>query len=267
MTDFFDDLERELRRAHRRDTEREARSGVFDRWRPPAFPAPGPRTLVALAAVAWLVAVVLVVGRNSDAERQSAAPQPSPTTALGEGGCDPSDWWTAPVVDEPIPRAIASRFAIFRDRRPNGQLPPGDVLIFEQTRKQYGNALTLRPRLDTGARLRVIRIAAADVTNPQPDRDWCAPPPGPIMPGICVAATASKREHGGRCFSIDEIENAEAWFEVTRQTVVGLAPDGVDRVAFDTPEGTQSLNIGENVFAGEIRSADNPVDTDTRFTP
>ena len=48
-------------------------------------------------------------------------------------------------------------------------------------------------------------------------------------------------------------------------TVFGLAPDGEDRVTFDTPAGTQSLNISGNVFAGEIRSADNPNDTDSRF--
>ena len=38
MTDFFDDLERELRRAHRRDTERHARSRVFDLRRLSASP-------------------------------------------------------------------------------------------------------------------------------------------------------------------------------------------------------------------------------------
>ena len=37
MTDFFDDLERELRRAHRRDSERHPSSRVFDlRQRLPA---------------------------------------------------------------------------------------------------------------------------------------------------------------------------------------------------------------------------------------
>jgi len=77
MTDFFDDLERELRRAHRRDTARHARSRVFVRRRLPALPATGWRTLAALAAVVALVAVVLAVARKSDVERQ-AAPQPAP---------------------------------------------------------------------------------------------------------------------------------------------------------------------------------------------
>ena len=76
MTDFFDDLERELRRAHRRDTERHARSPrVFVRRRLPGLRAAGRRTLVALAVVAALVAVVLAVGRKSDVERPAAAPK------------------------------------------------------------------------------------------------------------------------------------------------------------------------------------------------
>ena len=76
-------------------------------WRSPWSPPP-------------LVAVVLAVGRKSDVERQSAEPRPSPTR--GKEGA-PSDFWEAPIVDEPIPRGIASRFAIFRDPRPGGELP------------------------------------------------------------------------------------------------------------------------------------------------
>ena len=74
MTDFFDDLERELRRAHRRDTASHARSRVFDRRRLPGLPATGRRTLVALAVVVALVAVVVTVARESDVERPAAPP-------------------------------------------------------------------------------------------------------------------------------------------------------------------------------------------------
>ena len=74
MTDYFADLERELRRAHRRDTERSARSRLFDRLRLPGLAAAGRRTLVALAVVAALVAVVLAVEQKSDVERPAAAP-------------------------------------------------------------------------------------------------------------------------------------------------------------------------------------------------
>jgi hypothetical protein len=84
MTDFFDDLERELRRAHRRDTERHASSRVFDLRRLPSLPATGLRALVALAVVVALVAVVVTVARESDVERPAAPPpQPNPTTAPG----------------------------------------------------------------------------------------------------------------------------------------------------------------------------------------
>src|SRR5688500_4001565 len=74
MTDFFDDLEGELRRAHRRDTASHARSGVFVRQRLPGLLATGRRTLVALAVVAALVAVVVTVARESDVERPAVAP-------------------------------------------------------------------------------------------------------------------------------------------------------------------------------------------------
>ena len=75
MTDFFDDLERALRRAHRRDTESHARSRVFDlRRRLLGLPAAGGRTLVALAVVVALVAVVVTVARESDVDRPAAPP-------------------------------------------------------------------------------------------------------------------------------------------------------------------------------------------------
>jgi hypothetical protein len=76
MTDFFADLERELRRAHRRDSESHARSRrVFDlRRRLPVLPATGLPALVALAVVAAVVAVVVTVARESDVERPVAPP-------------------------------------------------------------------------------------------------------------------------------------------------------------------------------------------------
>ncbi len=74
MTDFFADLERELRQAHRRDTERHASSRVFDLRRPPRIRVAGRRTLVALAVVVALVAVVVTVARESDVERPAAPP-------------------------------------------------------------------------------------------------------------------------------------------------------------------------------------------------
>jgi hypothetical protein len=279
MTDFFDELERELRRAHRRDTERHARSRVFDLRRLSGLPAAGLRAVVALAVVVAVVAVVLAVVRESGVERLAAPPpQPSLTPAPGVLGCVPSDWWEAPIVDEPIPREIASRFATFRDHpRPSGELPR-DVRNFRQAKKLYRGALTLRPRLDTGTRLHVVMIAADAIPSHQGDHDFCAPPPDPIEPSICVAAFAPNGTMGeAKCFSIDEIENAEGWFSMARTTadpwgpqrrpVVGLAPDGVDRVTFDTATGPKSLNVSGNVFAGEIRSTDKPFYTDARFAP
>ena len=85
MTDFFDDLERELRRAHRRDIERHASSRVFDRRRLPGLRVAGRRTLVALAVVVALVAAVLAVGRGSDVERPAATPGKQVVTLVSTG--------------------------------------------------------------------------------------------------------------------------------------------------------------------------------------
>ena len=74
MTDFFDDLERELRRAHRRDIESHARSRVFDLAAAAGHPCGRPAALVALAVVVALVAVVVTVARESDVERPAAPP-------------------------------------------------------------------------------------------------------------------------------------------------------------------------------------------------
>ena len=73
MTDFFDDLEGELRRAHRRDSERHPSSRVLRRLLP-VLPATGLPVAVALAVVVALVAVVLTVARESDVERPAAPP-------------------------------------------------------------------------------------------------------------------------------------------------------------------------------------------------
>ena len=139
MTDFFDDLERELRRAHRRDTERHARSRVFDLRRLPGLPAAGRRTLVALAVVVALVAVVLAVARESASNGWRRRRSPARLRPRGSW-VRPEHWWKAPIVDEPIPQEIASRFAIFRDH-------PRPAASCRATSATSG-----RPRSCTGAR-------------------------------------------------------------------------------------------------------------------
>src|SRR5688500_14802320 len=73
MTDFFADLEGELRRAHRRDSERHPSSRVLRRLLP-VLPATVLPVAVALAVVVALVAVVLTVAREPDVERPAAPP-------------------------------------------------------------------------------------------------------------------------------------------------------------------------------------------------
>ena len=107
MTDFFDELERALRRAHRRDTERHARSRLFDRRRLPGLPAAGLRTLVALAVVLALVAVVLVVARESDVKRPAAAPGKQVVTDVPSG--DDADRQSRSAGRPPSEPGIARR--------------------------------------------------------------------------------------------------------------------------------------------------------------
>ena len=83
MTDFFADLEGELRRAHRRDSERHPSSRVLRRLLP-VLPATGLPVAVALAVVVALVAVVLTVARESDVERPAAPPGKKAVTLFGD---------------------------------------------------------------------------------------------------------------------------------------------------------------------------------------
>ena len=120
MTDFFDDLERELRRAHRRDTESHARSRVFDLRRLPGLPAAGLRALVALAVIVAVVAVVLAVGRVSDVERP-AAPRPQPN-ANGDTPPVPTPREAAAWIDS---RRPPWRREAGRAQRRSGRQPVG----------------------------------------------------------------------------------------------------------------------------------------------
>jgi hypothetical protein len=83
MTDFFADLEGELRRAHRRDSERHPSSRVLRRLLP-VLPATGLPVAAALAVVVALVAVVLTVARESDVERPAAPPGKKAVTLFGD---------------------------------------------------------------------------------------------------------------------------------------------------------------------------------------
>jgi hypothetical protein len=236
ISGLYDDLVEAMDRYERRSPRGRLAAGGYPHLLRPATLA---RVAAGAALIVALVAVVVTVGRVSDVER-AVAPQPSPAPGV-QGACVPSERWKAPIVDEPIPQAIMSRFALFRNHpRPTGDLPR-DRRNLWGAKRLYRGALILRPRLDTGARLRVV-LFAADVTSadvgPQRGYDFCAPPPDPIVPGICVVAFLPNGTKGkAGCFSIGTIEDAEAWVGVSRQTVFGLAPDGVDRVS--SPERAQ----------------------------
>ena len=251
MTDFFADLEQELRRAHRRD----AGAHGLSRLRPQAALKP----LLSLAVVAALVAVVVAVSRDPDTER-TAAPPPQTAPAPAPEDCAPK---ATPLVDDPIPAEIASTLKIFRDPRPAGELPPG-VTVFGQATRLYAGAVELHPRKSG---LTAVAIAA-DIVPFSLDPS-CPPPSGPTQPGVCVYAFASKREDviATRCFSADEIESAEAWVELSPGKVIGLAPDGAERVIFDFGDGTRSIEVSGNAFGGRLDESLPPNAPQARFEP
>jgi hypothetical protein len=248
MTDFFADLEHELRRAHRRDTT-ERRPLIRPRVAPGIL-----RAVVAAALVVVVLAAVAALTQESDIER-SAGPPPTPTPA-GPSNCAP---YVAPTVDEPIPKQITRTMAIFRD--PAGELPR-NVRSFGQSAKLYEGAVELRLADAPGLRAFAIAAEIMPFSAMGPDYDMCAPPPGPTELGVCLYATVPEREiRAARCFTVPEIAAGDAWMELTRRMVVGVAPDAVRSVVFGSGR-TDALPITRNAFAGEVAAASWPRDAD-----
>ena len=105
MTDFFDDLERAAPGAPSR--HRETCGPVCSIAGGCGLPAAGIRTLVALAVVLALVAVVLAVARESDVERPAATPARKVVTDVPSG--DDADRQSRPAGRPPSEPGIARR--------------------------------------------------------------------------------------------------------------------------------------------------------------
>ena len=253
MTDFFADLENELRRAHRRDIAH-----------PRRIPMPRLRPLLtAAAAIAAVVAVVAIAaGMNRDSERV-ATPAPPPAPAC--------DIYEPPIVDESTPDEIRGRFELFRNGQTTQTVPLGHGL-FTRAARLYKPAVILRAANDHGPGPIVGVAIAADVAPPpsEPNRDDCSPPRGHARPGVCLAADAPGRGKVGGCFELEAVEDADAWIEIGTRGVLGVAPDGPTRVIFDTgqPNGPDSLTVADNVFGGSrlyLYPARTPYAAETRF--
>jgi hypothetical protein len=158
MTDFFDDLERELRRAHRRDTARGTVSRRLDLWRLPGLRVAGRRMLVALAVVVVaLVAVVLAVAREADVER-SAAPRPQPN-ATGD--------------TPPMPTPREQQMDRLRQRAIRNEEPDGlrAVQVADRWAQLFasGGVITMYMSQPAGERVRCVDVIGRPIKG-------CTPP-------------------------------------------------------------------------------------------
>jgi hypothetical protein len=106
----------------------------------------------------------------------------------------------------------------------------------------------------------------------EPHRDDCSPPVGHARPGVCLAADTPDRGAVGGCFTIEDVEDADAWIEIDKRGVLGIAPDGPKRVVFDTgqPNGPESLTVTDNAFGSfklYLHPAKTPYEAETRLEP
>ena len=254
MTDFFADLESELRQAHRRDTAQPRRLAM-----------PSVRPLLAAAAVVAAVVAVLAIAPGGPDTERAATPPPPPAP-----GCK---IYEPPIVDGPMPEEIFDRFELFRSGVSAPTVPAGRGL-FTQAKRLYKRAVVLRARHDFGPGPILGVAIPADVAPPpgEPNRDDCSPPRGYARPGVCLAADTPDRRAVGACFSIEDVEAADAWLQIDKRGVLGIAPDGPKRVVFDAgqPNGPEALTVADNAFGAYrlyLYPAKGPYDADSRFEP
>lgn len=221
MTDFFADLEQELRSAHPRRSR-------------PVVPARG--IGIAAAAALSLVALVLVLGSlTGDGEREAVAPPQPGWTGYGPGkDCEGS------VADGTIPDALVDRFALLRGDAEPVDLPEGKVAagaeVVRQSLRAVGEGLDGRRYV-----FAVARLAVED----------CAP--GPM--GVCMISLDTD---GDACGAVREapfftflVVPAEGGghqvivlAEDTVETVL-VTPVGADGgLQLRVPLGTLGTNVG-----------------------
>ena len=216
MTDFFADLEREIRAAHPR------------RSRPVVPVAP---VLMALVA---LVAVVSVVWLLPAGERE-VAQQPPPAPSEGWTAYAPLDCESGRVVDGTIPDEIVDRFAILRGDAEPATLPddrlPSDVaeVVHQSVRPLAGPE-------DTKFAFAVARMFD----------DRCRP--GDLA--VCLISVDSR---DGVCAPLGQRRVQESFvrdLDDGRQVAAALGEDGVPNVRLSAggPEIELEGNVGFEVL-------------------
>jgi hypothetical protein len=222
MTDFFGDLERELRGAHRRDS---ARSGFARRL--PSVPRVPVVRLAAAAALVALVAAVLTTVDTNDAER--AATPPVPTTDSGWTGYAPLDDC---VPQSQVRATVASTFSVVLEGQEVDrglELPGDDVTMLSKPREAGGHIFV---PVSMGARDCEDRDVTAGICFGADGAVACAPLSRALQEGLALR------------WPYGDIERVKV-----------LAPDGVGTVTIGSIVGGVEDNVATFELEGDQRGA------------
>jgi hypothetical protein len=246
MSDFIDDLERELvAAARRRATSRRRRVVLVPRLRP--------ATVMAFVAVAALVLAAFAVVRGLDEgtrpgdERPSVPPGPSVAFALPAVG--PAE--LCPGVEQreqaggapqPDPLGIFERPQAEGDAVPQlagavsySWIPAGTIHLDGARRaasRQFSSAVHLVP-----------------VAEPRQGQRCDGHREAQLGACLVVAGVAA-------CFSDEEIQAGRAVVLTAPGVVHGIMPDGVARVTIDARRGDISADVHDNAFEAPLQAVE-----------
>lgn len=233
MTDFVDDLERELLAAARRRTARERRLPRALR------PKLDGRALGLVAVAAIATAIAFVVRPTPDSEH-AATPQRRvlhtvalPTLCAG----------TRDLARTPAPKTVFDTLAVLRRKPGKADGLPGGLM-------DWLPVGSYAPGSARRAGDNVLVLPTSDVRDRSP-RCGDSSSRGP---GACVVTEVPV---AAACFTLDEIRSARA-FAVENQSVVGLVPDGWHGIELDIAGTRLRLPAGGNVVRDEL-SLNGPV--------
>ncbi len=265
MTDFFADLEAELTGAARRRV-----AGARTRRRPRLRRLGRP--VLALVPVAGLVSVVLFAavrldGAPDGGERLTGVAPAGAARVVLEA---PVAAASCSVPSRPparaVPREVGETLGLLRrPQTPLDALP--EFAPFDDDAARRESDLSWLP---------VTGLRSGDVRRPGVDR------PGPEVyvvpssgvqtdeacdgeersgkddgPGACLVSGAPRFEVG--CFTLEQIRAGRAVTlapgNAEPPTVIGLAPDGVERVTVDAGRGPERAGVVENLYAVTVPGA------------
>jgi hypothetical protein len=249
--DFVRDLEEELvaaarfRAAHRRRIPRPRMSAPTLR-----------RALAAVAALALLAALALVAaGRDGDdrvADDRHSTPPPAGSVVslvpmLGSATCRDLD-----VRDVPAAGEFAQIGLFARTQHEPDAIPPpqGNVITYVPVR-------TFDPSESRLAGYRRLQTTIHAFPSLAVSTDGsCTPDDGP---GICLVQVGNYR-----CFTRSQVAGAGALALTPDGWIVGIVPDGIERVILSANGASVTAEVVENVYAARLGV---PAGTDVRVAP